>query len=55
MFVLEDTVDGTPQFQFGSCPKSLRAAVRAQANGTSLALSEPIPTGSTSSPPFRPA
>ncbi|MCD0164575.1 hypothetical protein IHN32_00060 [Deinococcus sp. 14RED07] len=44
MFVLEYTVGGTPQFQFGACPKSLRAAVRAQANGASLALSEPIRT-----------
>ncbi len=44
MFVLEYTVGGTSKFQFGSCPRSLRAAVRAQEQGTSLALSEPIRT-----------
>ncbi|GGS02961.1 hypothetical protein [Deinococcus sedimenti] len=44
MFVLEYTVGGTSKFQFVACPRSLRAAVRAQEHGSSLALSEPIRT-----------
>lgn len=44
MYVLEYTVGGTPPFTVGACPKPLRANVRAQAQGESLALSTPIRT-----------